>query len=62
LVGISGGRLEESLKYLQRKRIDILPLVEGAYSLSEGMAAFEKASRRGALKIMIRNAANGGIS
>jgi threonine dehydrogenase-like Zn-dependent dehydrogenase len=62
LVGVSGGRLEDSLKYLQRKRIDILPLVEGAYSLSEVMAAFEKASRRGALKIMIRNPSTGGAA
>lgn len=62
LVGVSGGRLEDSLKYLQRKRIDILPLVEGAYSISEAMTAMEKASRRGALKIMLRNAGSGGAA
>ncbi len=61
LVGVSGGRLEDSLKYLQRKRIDILPLVDGSFSLSEVMSAMEKATRRGALKVMIRNSVGGGV-
>jgi threonine dehydrogenase-like Zn-dependent dehydrogenase len=60
IVGVSGGRLEPALDYLQRKRVDILPLVEATLPLAEAPAALEKASLRGSLKIVVHNALGGG--
>ncbi len=62
LIGVNGGRLEDSLAYLQRKRLDILPLVAGSYSMQEAMTALEKANTRGTLKVLVRNAMGGGIA
>jgi threonine dehydrogenase-like Zn-dependent dehydrogenase len=55
VIGVSGGSLEGGLDYLARKRIDILPLVHATLPLQEGVAAFEKAGQRGALKVILRS-------
>ena len=60
IVGVSGGRLEPALDYLQRKRVDTLPLVEATLPLAEAPAALEKASLRGTLKVVVHNALGGG--
>lgn len=62
LVGVRGGRLDRSLEYLLRKRIDILPLGAATYPLLDGMAAFDQASTRGALKVFVRPSPGGGSS
>ncbi len=62
LVGVKGGRLDRSLDYLQRKRIDILPLVDATYPLLDGLAALERAATRGSLKVLIRPSAQGGVA
>lgn len=60
LVGVNGGRLERSLEYLKRKRIDILPLVEANLPLLEAEAALERADTRGTLKVIVRPSTGGG--
>ena len=53
LHGVHGGSLEVALEYLERKRIDLLPLIASRLSLSDGAAAVQQAARRGTLKVLL---------
>lgn len=54
VVGSRCGPFAPALRLLARGLVDPRPLIEASYSLSEGLAAFERAARPGALKVMIR--------
>lgn len=51
--GVHGGSLDSSLEYLERKRIDLLPLIAARLSLNDGAAGFQQAARRGTLKVLL---------
>ncbi|OGO34207.1 MAG: alcohol dehydrogenase [Chloroflexi bacterium RBG_16_54_18] len=53
LVGSRCGPFRPALSLLANHEIDPLPLVEGRYSLSQGIQAFAHAARPGALKILV---------
>jgi len=53
LVGSRCGPFEPALRLLTRKLVDVTPLVRARYRLSDGLAAFERAGQRGALKVLI---------
>lgn len=54
LVGSRCGPFAPALALLAEGRVDPAPLVDATYSLDRGLAAFEHASRRGALKVLLR--------
>ena len=53
LVGSRCGPFEPALALLASGVVDPRGLVEARYPLSEGLAAFEHAARRGALKVLV---------
>lgn len=59
LVGSRCGPFEPALDLLAAGRIDVAPLLEARYPLAAGLAAFEHASRPGALKVVV-DASTGG--
>jgi len=54
LVGSRCGPFKPALRMLEQQLVDVMPLIQGDFRLSEGLAAFERAGQRGALKILIR--------
>jgi threonine dehydrogenase-like Zn-dependent dehydrogenase len=52
IVGSRCGRFEPALDALSSGRIDPAPLIHGRFPLEDAAAAFEAATRRGALKIL----------
>jgi threonine dehydrogenase-like Zn-dependent dehydrogenase len=54
VVGSRCGPFPPAIRLLSQGLVDVLPLIEAEYSLDEGMAAFEHAQRRGALKVLVR--------
>lgn len=54
LVGSRCGPLEPALRLLDRGAIDVTPLIEAEYPLSEGVRAVEHAARPGTRKILLR--------
>jgi threonine dehydrogenase-like Zn-dependent dehydrogenase len=54
LVGSRCGPFPAALKLLAQQLVDVLPMIEAEYPLTEAIAAFEHAARRGALKVLIR--------
>jgi threonine dehydrogenase-like Zn-dependent dehydrogenase len=54
LVGSRCGPFAPALRLLARGLVDVASLIEAEYPLSEGLAAFEHAGRRGALKVLVR--------
>jgi threonine dehydrogenase-like Zn-dependent dehydrogenase len=53
LVGSRCGPFAPALKMLEDSRVDVRPLVEATYPLSDALAAFEHAQRPGVLKVLI---------
>jgi threonine dehydrogenase-like Zn-dependent dehydrogenase len=53
LVGSRCGRFAPALDALARGSVDVRPLVTARYGLADGIAAFEHARTRGALKVLL---------
>lgn len=53
LVGSRCGRFQPALDALAARRIDVEPLVQARYGLSDGVAALEQAGQRGILKVLV---------
>lgn len=54
LVGSRCGPFEPALRLLERGLVDPLPLIAAHYSISEGVAAFDKAAEQGVLKVLLK--------
>ncbi len=54
VVGSRCGPFAPALRLLARGLVDVTSLIEAEYPLSDGLAAFEHAGRRGALKVLVR--------
>ena len=54
LLGSRCGPFAPALRLLQRRLVDVASLVEAIYPLEEGVAAFERASQKGARKVLVR--------
>jgi threonine dehydrogenase-like Zn-dependent dehydrogenase len=54
VVGSRCGPFPPAIRLLSQGLVDVLPLIETEYPLDEGLAAFEHAGRRGALKVLVR--------
>jgi threonine dehydrogenase-like Zn-dependent dehydrogenase len=54
MVGIGTGPLQPAMDYLATQVIDVPALVDNRASLFDGVAAFERASRRGTLKTILK--------
>jgi threonine dehydrogenase-like Zn-dependent dehydrogenase len=53
LAGSRCGPFEPALRLLERELVQVTPLVQARYPLADGLAAFERAGRRGTLKVLI---------
>ena len=53
LVGSRCGPFEPALRLLEQRLVDVTSLIHSRYRLSEGLAALERASQRGTLKVLI---------
>ncbi len=54
LIGSRCGPFHPAIRALEKESIDVKLLISGIYSLMEGTKAFREASKKGALKILIR--------
>jgi threonine dehydrogenase-like Zn-dependent dehydrogenase len=54
VVGSRCGPFPPAIRLLSQGLVDVLPLIEAEYPLDEGLAAFEHAGQRGALKVLVR--------
>lgn len=54
LIGSRCGPFAPALRLLERGLVDVDSLVEAEMPLAEGLAAFERAATRGALKVLVR--------
>ena len=55
LVGSRCGPFEPALRLLEQRLVDVTSLIHSRYRLSEGLAALERASQRGTLKVLIES-------
>jgi alcohol dehydrogenase len=55
LVGSRCGRFEPALRLLARNRINVEDMISDEYPLSKAPLAFERASKRGTLKVLLAN-------
>jgi len=53
LVGSRCGPFEPALRLLEQNLVDVNSLIRARYRLRDGLAAFEHAGQRGALKVLI---------
>ncbi|MEE9615496.1 MAG: alcohol dehydrogenase catalytic domain-containing protein, partial [Anaerolineae bacterium] len=53
LVGSRCGPFAPALRLLEQGLVDVAPLIQARYPLSEALAAFEHAARPGALKVLV---------
>ncbi len=53
VVGSRCGSFEAALRLLQNGAVDVEALIDGCYSLSDGLAAFQQAAQKGVLKILL---------
>ncbi len=53
LVGSRCGPFAPALKLLESGKISVLPMVEARFNLQDGLAAFDRASQKGTLKVLI---------
>lgn len=53
LIGSRCGPFEPAIQMLQRKSIEVEPLIHGRYPLERGLDAIECAAKKGALKILL---------
>lgn len=54
VVGSRCGRFEPALNLLASNQIEVEDLISDEFALSEGIAAFERAGRKGVMKVMLR--------
>jgi alcohol dehydrogenase len=54
LIGSRCGPFEPAVRLLERHLVDVESLIEAELPLNEGLAAFELAATRGALKVLVR--------
>ncbi len=54
MVGSRCGPFPAAMRLLAQGLVDVEPLIEAVYPLQEAQAAFEHASRRGAIKVLVR--------
>jgi threonine dehydrogenase-like Zn-dependent dehydrogenase len=54
VVGSRCGPFAPALRLLAKGLVNVTSLIEAEYPLSDGLAAFEHAGRRGALKVLVR--------
>lgn len=55
LIGSRCGRFENALALLETGKVDVEPLIAAEFKLSNGVEAFEKASQRGTLKVLLKS-------
>ncbi len=48
------GPFAPALRALSQKLVDVRPLISACYTLDEGLAAFQHAGQKGALKVLVR--------
>lgn len=53
LVGSRCGPFAPALKLLESGKISVLPMVQARFELQDGLAAFDRASQKGTLKVLI---------
>jgi threonine dehydrogenase-like Zn-dependent dehydrogenase len=53
VIGSRCGPFASALRFLENKRVDVLPLIHARYRLDEGLRAFEHAQRPGVLKVLL---------
>jgi len=53
LAGSRCGPFEPALRLLEQGLVQVTPLIQARYRLEQGLAAFERAAQRGALKVLI---------
>jgi threonine dehydrogenase-like Zn-dependent dehydrogenase len=53
LIGSRCGPFPAALELLAAEKVDVKPLIHAHYQLTEGLAAFEEAQRRGVLKVLL---------
>lgn len=53
VVGSRCGPFDAALRLLEQRLVDVEPLIEARYALSDAVAAFEHAARRGMLKVLL---------
>ena len=53
LVGSRCGPFAPALRLLERRLVDVMPLIQARYPLSEALTAFEHAARPGTLKVLV---------
>jgi threonine dehydrogenase-like Zn-dependent dehydrogenase len=53
LIGSRCGPFEPAIRLLANKQIDVEPLIQARYSLSDGVAALERAAQKGTLKVVV---------
>ncbi|HEX7976226.1 MAG TPA: alcohol dehydrogenase catalytic domain-containing protein [Anaerolineales bacterium] len=53
LVGSRCGPFPPALRLLERRQVDPIPLIQARYPLTEGLAALERATQPGVLKVLI---------
>ncbi|MEO0374292.1 MAG: zinc-binding dehydrogenase, partial [Cyanobacteria bacterium P01_A01_bin.17] len=54
VVGSRCGPFSKALATLEEKQVDVQPLIQAQYPLSEGLMAFEQAQQRGMLKVLLQ--------
>ncbi len=54
LVGSRCGPFARALQALLKREVDVVPIIDAVYPLSDGLVAFEAAHRRGAMKILLQ--------
>ncbi len=53
LIGSRCGRFAPALELLAQEKIDVQPLIDARYPLSEGLSAFERAQTKGTQKVLL---------
>lgn len=53
VIGSRCGPFAPALKLLEQEQVDVKPLIQGRYSLEEGLKAFATAQKRGILKVLV---------
>jgi len=54
LIGSRCGPFPPALRALAAGRVQVAPLIQSTFPLSQALEAFSEAGRRGALKVLIR--------
>lgn len=57
MIGSRCGPFAPALRLLETRAVDVRPLIRGTFGLNDAVAAFEEAAKPGALKVLVRAAA-----